>query len=136
VDAERPTPRSTRTGTGPSWRARPDWWPDPPDASELEERDAAAEPAKDAAPPGDRPADAAAGDHTEASAERTRREASAERTRREPPTLPELPNQWAQLPPTVPSVPTPPHGIRRSTILLIILWLAILALYLWVRPLG
>ena len=65
-----------------------------------------------------------------------RTEGSAERTRRDPPTLPELPNQWAQLPPTVPSVPTPPHGIRRSTILLIILWLAILALYLWVRPLG
>ena len=119
MDAERPTPRRTRTGTGPSWRERPDWWPDPPDASELEEREAAGRVGGGGCV---RPT--------------TAPRASAERARRDPPTLPELPNQWAQLPPTVPSVPTPPHGIRRSTILLIILWLAILALYLWVRPIG
>ena len=61
---------------------------------------------------------------------------ATERPQHDPPTLPDLPNQWAELPPTVPQVPKPPHGIRRSTILLILLWLAVLALYLWVRPLG
>jgi hypothetical protein len=33
-------------------------------------------------------------------------------------------------------VPERPQGIRRTTVLLIILWLAVLALYLWVRPLA
>jgi hypothetical protein len=120
-----PPPRGT--GAGRSWRERPDWWPDPPDASELEEQEEAAR-APEASPArkatARRPTDAPP------------RRGAEDRTRQDPPTLPELPNQWAQLPPTVPSVPTPPHGIRRSTILLILLWLAILALYLWVRPVG
>jgi hypothetical protein len=135
VDAERPAPRTTRRDRDSTWPERPDWWPDPPDARELEE-DAAAREAEAAA------ADVEGRLRPDRAEELTDRDRASrpgpadERPRHDPPTLPDLPNQWAELPPTVPQVPEPPHGIRRSTILLILLWLAVLAFYLWVRPVG
>ena len=135
MDGERPTPRTTGRDRNSTWPKRPDWWPDPPDARELEEEAAARDAEASAAevqsrrrPDG---ADRPAGRDGPG-----RPDPATERPQHDPPTLPDLPNQWAELPPTVPQVPEPPHGIRRSTILLILLWLAVLALYLWVRPIG
>lgn len=124
MDADRPRSRAARGDADSSWPQRPDWWPDPPDARELEAEAAARDP--EATEAGDA-----------ASRPRPDRAAPArERSDEDPPTLPGLPNQWAELPPTVPEVPERPGGIRRSTILLILLWVAVLALYLWVRPVG
>jgi hypothetical protein len=148
------------------WPLRPDWWPDPPDAREvLGDEDESGPVLARAAEADEQPDDASSSPSTRAerapgrqerqrdqrpptrttgatpSVQRGPQERREHRERRDsrpvdPPTLAGLPNHWAQLPPTVPKVPETPQGIRRSTVLLIILWVAILLFYLWVRPIG